>query len=200
MGRLLGNITQPALESRFLNLLVALEAVIDKDVHGDEVLLRGTLMGKIVASGKYRAYMQAAVASGGDFSTGADTFTLEDLTDRDLMKHVRVGDVITDSGGLALGTVASFIPATGVGTLTGNSANNLVSGGNDVIISVAVLSIAKVDVRILKSETSIEPDLDKAEPGYNEGHFNRSAVLGATDEAVTAMGAKDLGSDEIRLI
>lgn len=200
MGRILGNITQPALESRHLNLAVALESVIDKDVHGGEVLLRGALMGKIVASGKYRAYAQAAVASGGDFSTSADTFTLEDLTDRDLMKHFRVGDVITDDEDNALGEIATFDPVTGVGTLTGNSANNLASGGADVIIDAADLSIAKVDVRILKSETQVETDLDKAEPGYNEGYFNRSAVLGATDEALTAMGAKDLGSDEIRLI
>lgn len=198
MGRILGNISQPSVLSRYVNLAVALELVIDGAVHLNEKLFAGVLLGKIVSSGKYRAYAEGTVKSGGAFSASADTFTLEQAAGVDLMKNFRVGDVITSSSGTALGTIATFDPVTGVGTLTGNSANAL-TAGNKVIISSAVLSIAKADVRVLKSETLLEDGVDAVGAGWNEGFFNTAMVLGATSAALTAMSAKTVSSTEFRI-
>lgn len=199
MGRVLGDITSPNVESRYLNLAVAVEMLIDGTVHQDEKMLRGQIMGKIVASGKYRAYATAQVKTGGEFSTAADTFILENAASRDEMKFFQVGDVITDDAGNALGEIATFDPETGVGTLTGNSANNL-AAGNGVILDASDVSIAKADVRILKSETLVEDGADKPADGYVEGFFNTAVVKGATSAALVAMGAKVLSSAEFRLV
>lgn len=197
-SRVLGDITQPNVESRFLPLAVAVEALIDASVHPDEKILRGTLLMKIVSSGKYRAYAEADVATGGDFSTGADTFTLEDQDSKEKMKHFRVGDVIEGTDGTALGTIATFNATTGVGTLTANSSNNY-AAGNGVRVATSVATLASQAGRILKSETTVETGQDEPVAAYIEGFFNKNRVIGATAAAITALGATEPTTDEIRL-
>lgn len=197
MGRVLGNITQPVILSRRAELAVADSAVIDGSIHEDELLLAGQVLGK-TAGGKYRAYAEAVVATGGAFSASAAGFTVENAEGEDAMKYIRVGDVIESVAGDALGTVATFDPVTGVGTLTGNSANAL-AAGQRVRVAAAGLSIAAGDVRILTSETSVDGDADVPAAGYFEGFFSKT-IRGATAAALTAMGAKDISSDEFRLV
>ena len=196
MGKILGNITSPNVESRFLNLAAPVECLIDGAVHLDEIVKRGQIMG--LAAGKYRAYAEAIVKTGGDFSTAAATFTLENAAGFDQMKNLRVGDVITSSGGTALGTILTFDPATGIGTLSANSANNL-AAGQAVIIDAADLDISKANVRILKSEHAVEDGVDRPAEGYVEGWFN-TAVVQATSAALVAMSAKIISASEFRLI
>jgi hypothetical protein len=198
MGELLGKITKPAILSRYINLAVALEMLIDAAVHNAEILLEGTLMGK-TAGGKYRAYAQGTVAVGGEFSTGAATFTLEDAAGRGEKKHFRVGDTIESVAGDALGEIASYDPETGVGTLVANSASVL-AAGNGVRVIAAELDISDDAVRVLKDERSIEDSQDEPAAGYNEGYFNTAAVKGATPEALVAMGAKQVSASEFRLV
>ena len=197
-SRILGDITQPNVESRFLNLAVAVEALIDAGVHPDEKILRGTLLTKIVSSGKFRAYAEGDVASGGNFSNAADTFTLEDQDALLKMKHFRVGDVIEGVDGTALGEIATFNPTTGVGTLTGNSANNYVSP-NAVRIAESVATLANQDGRILKSEVVVTAGQDEPVAAYTEGFFTKPRVIGATVASILALGATEPTTDELRL-
>jgi len=196
--RILGDITQPNVESRFLSLATAVEALIDSAIHPDEKLLRGTLLARIVSSGKFRAYAEADVASGGDFSTGAATFTLEDQDAIEKMKHLRVGDVIEGVDGTALGTILTFNSTTGVGTLTGNSANNYTSG-NAVRVDNADLALASQAGRILKSETLVTASQDQPEAAYTEGFFVEARVLGATTASKAELGALEPTPGEMRL-
>lgn len=198
MGRILGDITQPNVESRFLPLAVAVEALIDSAIHPDEKLLRGTLLGKIVASGKFRAYAEADVASGGNFSNAADTFTLEDQDAILKMKHFRVGDVIEGVDGTVLGEIATFDPVTGVGTLTGNSANNYVAS-NGVRVDNADLALASQAGRILKSETIVTAGQDEPVSAYTEGFFTEARVLGATTASKLDLGSLEPTPGEMRL-
>ncbi|MCH8985927.1 MAG: hypothetical protein IIB04_04850, partial [Acidobacteria bacterium] len=93
-SRLLGDVTQPNVERRRLDLAVSVEALLDASVHPDEKMLRGTLLMRNVSDGKFRAYAEADVAGGGNFSTGATSFTIEDQDAIEKMKHFRPGDVI----------------------------------------------------------------------------------------------------------
>lgn len=195
--RLLGDIQSPNLLSRRDDLAVSVGVVIDGAVHEDEMLKRGYLLAKIIASGKYRAYAEADVAVGGDFSTGADTFTLE--AGQEGAKHFRVGDVLESVAGAALGTIATYNPATGAGTLTGNSSNNL-ADGNGVRITEASVSLGSKNGRVLKNEMVIEGTEDKPEASYSEGFFTEARIPNLTDAAKTSLGTSAPSSGELRLL
>jgi len=198
-ARILGDITQPNVVSRFQNLTVAVAALISVAVHLDgEKLLEGTLLAKIVADGKFRAYAEADVSVA--FSTGNADFTLEDQADGHLkMKHFRVGDVIEGTDGTALGTILTFNGVTGVGTLTANSAAN---HSTPVRVDNADLKLSGGDGRILKAETlmGINGVLDEPQAAYVEGFFTETRVIGATVASKLALGSKSYVAGEMRLI
>lgn len=196
--RVLGDITQPNVVSRFQSLAVAVEALLDVTVHLEgEKLFEGTLLAKIVANGKFRAYAEADVNVA--FNAGNVDFTLEDQADGHLkMKHFRVGDVIEGVDDTALGTIATFNPVTGVGTLTANSANAYAIG-LAVRVSNADLKLSAGDGRILKSELLMS-DLDEPVAAYVEGFFTDTRVIGLTADAKTELGSKSYVPGETRLI
>ncbi len=199
--RILSDITQPNVVSRYLNLAVTVLALLDVTVHPeDEKLLEGTLLGKIVANGKFRAYPEAEVAVAGDFSAASADFTIEDQDALLKMKHFRIGDTIESTLGVALGEILTFNPVTGVGTLTGNSANAL-AAGLFVRVVAAELSLANGDGRILKGETLMPtPSADSPQAAYVEGFFTDARVIGLTLASGLAMGAKSFVAGETRLI
>jgi len=194
---IIASIVNPALVSRNEHLLAETSILVDKNFHGGQTLKRGALMGKIVSSGKYRAYVEIAVKTGGAFSTAAATFTVDKST---LIgqSDLAVGDVIEDTAGNALGTIATYNPATGVGTLSGNSGSNLAAGGL-VRVALSQLSLAKAAGKLLQDETYIDPAQDTVATGWFEGFFIQANST-ITAAASTAMGAKNIDTGEIRLV
>jgi hypothetical protein len=194
VSKILNTITNPALVSRHDHLAVCESITIDSTVHADgERLVRGTLLGKL-GSGKYRAYAEAVVT--GAFATNSTAFTLDPASKA--AKHFRVGDVIESTGGSALGTIATYNPATGVGTLTGNASNALAANGtNAVRIPLATLALGSSAGKLLKDEVDME-GIDEIAVAYFEGYFVKSLTT-LTAAALTAMGAIDVDTDEVRL-
>lgn len=197
MGRLLGDITNANPVSRYESQAVPVGGVIDNAIHlAAELLKRGTLMAKIVSSGKFRAYFEATVKAGGDFANNAVGFTL-DAALSPLIGNLRVGDVIESVGGTALGTIATFNATTGVGTLTGNSANNL-AAAQKVRITEATVQLGSKSGRILKDEVLMGSS-DEPFVGWIEGFFIQARTT-ITAAALTALGGKTVSTGEIRLI
>jgi len=123
------------------------------------------------------------------------------LEDQDAIlkiKHFRVGDVIESVAGLALGTIATYDPVTGIGTLTGNSANNLAAGVG-VRVDNADLALASQAGRILKSEVIVTAGQDEPVAAYTEGFFIEARVLGATTASKLELGALEPTPGEMRL-
>lgn len=203
--RKLGNITMKAILSRFEQLAVFVEGIIDNVVHPEgELMGRGLLLGKITAGtvgtvGNLRAYAEGKVKTGGAFSTGAATFTLDpaDSATKAMIKHFRIGDVIESTGGTALGTILTYNPVTGVGTLTGNSSNNL-AAGQGVRVAAANLKISGKAGMILKDEVLMEATNEPV-VGYIEGFFKQSSTT-VTAAAATSMNGTNVTSDELRLV
>lgn len=195
MSRDLGSMANKSLVSRDLRLAVVRGLVIDNSVHPkDELIYRGTLMGKLVSGGKYRAYAEGTVQTTA-FATNSVNFQVD--PSGSTAKHFRVGDVIESTGGSALGTIATFNPNTGVGTLTANSTNAL-SVGNTIRIATSVLSISGADGKLLQDDIKMEAN-DMPVPGYVEGYFVYASTT-VTSAAITAMGAHALLSGtELRL-
>jgi hypothetical protein len=194
MATKLTTITQKALVSRHDQLAVETSFLIDNAVHASgETLAKGTLMGKL-ASGKYRAYAEAFVSVA--FANNAKTFTLDPTNPA--CKHFRVGDVIQGTDGTALGTIATFNPATGVGTLVANSTTSFAADGvNAVRIPLATVALASSAGKLLKDEVTME-DTDLVATGFFEGFFVKSLTT-LTAAAMTALGAITIETDEVRL-
>ena len=118
----LGRIVNKAVISRDESQAIVRALTISSAVHlKDERLAKGTLMALIVASGLSRAYAEAVPTVA--FGAASVDFTLDPATFGLAQKYFRVGDVIEGTDGTALGEIATYDPVTGVGTLTGNSAN-----------------------------------------------------------------------------
>lgn len=202
MPTILGPITTMNPVSRFEQMAVAVEAIIDNAVHPSGTkLLRGVLLAKIVSgngtAGNYRAYAEGTVKTSGAFSTAAATFTLDPATAGGLIGNFQVGDVIEGTDGTALGTILTYNPVTGVGTLTGNSTSNY-TAGNTVRITEASVSIASKNGRILKDEVLMESNNEPAN-GWIEGFFIQSRTT-ITAAALTKMSGKAVTTGEIRLV
>lgn len=179
--------------SRQRELAVAVDVRIDSAVHSEtETLRAGTLLG-LKSGGKHRAYAQAGTDS--DFSNASPNF---DLKGGDkAAKHFRVGDVIEGTDGTALGTIATYNTTTGVGTLTGNAANNL---SGEVRVLDADLKISGKDGAVLQFNQRVrEAGLDLAVAAWKEGFFKQSSTS-ITAEAITTMGATQFSADEVRLV
>jgi hypothetical protein len=186
MSNVLASIKNVAIISRFEQVALETALVVDKTIHAaGETLERGTLLGKL-ASGKHRAYAEGTVKAGGAFSNAAATFTL-DVAVSPIAKHLRVGDVIESVGGTALGTIATYDKVTGVGTLTGNSANNL-AAGQKVRIAIATVVLANSKAKVLKNDIECSSDFDAVGVGYFEGVFVKDATT-ITDAAIAAVSS-----------
>lgn len=200
MSNKLATVRNTALVSRWDILALAIGIVIDGTIHASgELLQRGVLLGKIVATGKYRAYAEGLVADDGAFSNAAKTFTLDpaDEATKGLLKNFRLGDVVEGTDGTALGTIATFNPATGEGTLAANSTSNLATG-KSVRIAKSVLALADGKGKLLTDEV-ISAGSDMPATGFFEGFFVKSLTT------VTAAALSEMGgivtddSNEIRL-
>ncbi len=193
MGRLLADVTQPNVLSRYLNLAVSVEALLDSGIHVDKKLLEGTLIGKM-GNGNYRAYVETETSV--DFNAANADFTLSEIAAQALLKHLRIGDVVEGIDGTALGTVLTYDPATGVGTLTANSSSTY--AGN-IRVDNADLDISQGVGLVLKDENAVGSD-DLPVAAYCEGFFNTGSVLGATAQALIDLSAKVVSASEFRLI
>jgi hypothetical protein len=193
----LAKVKNPALVSRFVELALVSSMLIDRTVHGGEILPRGTVMARIVSSKKYRAYAEGTIKAGGAFSASAPGFTL-DVDVSPIAKHLRVGDVIESVSGTALGTIASYNPATGVGTLSGNSAAAL-AAGQKVRVAKSVLALAKGAGRILQDEVQVSSQNDSSGAAYFCGFFLKSNTT-LTDDALSELGGYELEAGEARLV
>lgn len=193
-SKILNTITNTSLVSRHDHLAVCESFTIDSAIHADgEKIVRGTVFGK-QGSGKYRAYAEALVKSA--FANNSTAFQL-DMTSP-AAKHFRVGDVIQGTDGTALGTIATFDPTTGNGTLTANATNNFAANGtNAVRIPLATVALASKAVRILKDEVQMI-GTDEIGVGYFEGFFVESTTT-LTAAAETAIGAIKTDTDEVRI-
>ncbi len=181
------------LVSRFDHLALVKSVVISKTAHKeDELLSRGTLLGELVADGKSRAYAEGDVTTA--FSAANANFAVNPAGP--LAKHFRVGDVIEAVAGTALGTIATFNPETGVGTLGANSANALAIG-QKVRIATSVLSIAYGKGTILQNEVRLQGN-DAPVSAYFAGIFLKDFV-NITAAAKASLGAVDISSTEIQL-
>lgn len=87
------------------------------------IVKQGDLLGQIAASGKYRRRSRTD-ATGTGFADNSPTGQVVDTT------VFKVGDVLKDAAGNALGTVLSVDPTAtpDTVTLTGNAANNVAAG------------------------------------------------------------------------
>lgn len=197
MATVTATITNKALLSRFEHLACEAGVLLDKTFQAGIKLLRGDLLGKIVASGKYRAYVEIDVKAGGDFSVASVNFTVDKAT-KIGRGELAVGDVITSVAGLALGTIATYNATTGVGTLTANSSNAL-AAGQKVKVSEAVLSIANKAGKIVKDEIDVDASYDVPAVGYFEGFFLQANTT-VTAAALTTMGGFTIDAGEIRLV
>lgn len=197
MGRILGDITNANPVSRYESQAIPIGGAIDNAIHlSGELLKRGALMAKIVSSGKFRAYFEATVKTANAFGTGAATFGV-DLTVSPLAKNLRVGDIVESTAGVTLGTIATWDPVLGTGTLTGNSAAVL-AAGNTFRITEATVQLGSKSGRILKDEV-LMGSTDEAFVGWIEGYFIQARTT-ITTAALTALGGKTVSTGEIRLI
>lgn len=172
-------ITNRQVVARAAHLAVVLSLVIDSSIHAGEKLIQGQFLAK-QANGKYRAYAEAEVTTA--FGAASTEFAVDPAGP--MAKHFRVGDVIESTTGTALGTIATYNPATGVGTLAANSANALAIGQN-IRIAESVASLGTGKGRLLAEK--VEMGLtDEVASGYAEGFMVKTSYT--TDAAVTKVG------------
>ena len=191
-GRLLGNIQTTDIISRYRELAVPMDVLLDSTqfaVYAARIS-RGELLMKYVPNdasvhvGKYRPYCEGTVTTA--FGAGSINFAFNPATRAS--QNFLVGDVITDSLGNALGTILTYNPATGVGTLTGNSTNVLAIGGI-AIVSAANWALGGKQGMVLEDDQLIEASgSDEPVAAYREGFFVQ-ALTSITATAITALGA-----------
>lgn len=194
-SKILNTITNPALVSRQDQLGVETSFTVDGSVLAAGIrILRGTLMG-LLANTKYRPYFESVVTVA--FSTASAAFTLDPTSPR--AAYLVVGDVLEGTDTTALGTVLTYNPLTGAGTLAANSSNNFAADGTkSVRIPLATLALVYPDGKLLKDELDMD-GTDQVGVGFYEGFFVKSLTT-LTAAAITAMGAAyTVGTDEVRL-
>jgi hypothetical protein len=205
-GRILGNITNPALVSRFDRLAVKVDTIIDSAVHGaGERLIRGTLLALGLAgggaapvnAGKSVAYAEGATGATA-FSNASINFSISiaDPTDKTAY-FFRPGMRITKLDGTLVGTVATFDPTTGLGTLTGDAAVNVATGLR-VQLSAVDYGVDYINGGLLEDDVAMDGTHDEPVSMFIEGFFNKAGTS-LTAQAITAMGAKSFASGEVRL-
>lgn len=199
--RLLGDIQNSDIISRRSDLAVKQEAVIDNSIHptGD-ILHRGDVLAKYVPNdasvhvGKFRAYAEGTVTTA--FATNSINFAVDPTVRASL--SFKVGDAIENaSGSVLLGTIATFSPSTGIGTLAANSAAVLAIGGIVRLVK-ANWALNNKQGLILEDELIME-DTDKANvAGIREGFVVLSRTS-LTASAISELGAVEETDDEVRI-
>jgi hypothetical protein len=203
--RVLGDIKTVDIISRFSNLAVTLNCLLDSSVMPvastvDTIINRGEVLAKYVPSdssahvGKYRPYAESNVTAA--FATNSINFTL-DASIRSAAWFIP-GDVIEGVDGTALGTIATYNPATGVGTLAANASNAYGSGGQAVRLAAANWTLGSKLGLILVDECIVEAGVDQPVAGYREGFFVQS-LTSLTAAAITALGAAVETPGEVRI-
>lgn len=204
--RLLGDIKTVDIISRYRPLAVALNCLLDSSVlpnalslgapaGSPQIINRGEVLAAYVPNdasvhvGKYRPYAEGTVTTA--FATNSVNFAIAPYNvnspgTRPAQWFVP-GDVVTDSLGNALGTIATFNATTGVGTLTANSSNVLAIGGI-MILAAANWSLGSKLGIILEDEELVEQGSDQPTSAYREGFFNVS-LTSLTPAAVAALSA-----------
>lgn len=185
-------ITNKQVLARHTGLAVPLPVVIDASIHAGEKLTQGIFLARM-ANGKYRAYAEAEVSTA--FAADSVNFAVDPTGP--LAKFFRVGDQIESTSGTALGTIASYNPSTGNGTLVANSAAALAIGQRIRIAEAsASLGLGKGRLLVEKIEMGAK---DEPASGYIEGYMVKSAFT--TDAAIAKVGAVyDLqGSSEFKM-
>lgn len=191
MGRLLGSITNAGIISRRPDLAVAVECLIDGAVHlAGELLPRGAVLAKKASNGKYRAYAEgiltaATAADSVDFAVDPAGFNVP---------FFKVGDAVEAVDGTALGTIATFDPATGAGTFAANAAAVKASG---VAIRLAK-SVAALDAgkgRVLMDEVLMAGS-DELKAGLQHAYLVQG-MTGITAAALSEMGGVAVTSGEV---
>lgn len=166
--------------ARHTGLAVALSVVISVAIHKiGEVLSPGTILGKM-GNGKYRAYAEGLVTTA--FGTGSAAFAFD--PDEPHAKFFRVGDALESVAGVALGTILTYDPDTGAGTLTGNSAAILAIGARARITEASV-SLGSGKGRILQEEVEMGEN-DEIASGFVEGFIAKTEMH--TDAAIAKFG------------
>lgn len=185
----MNGITNKQVVARASHLAVSLAIKIDSAAHPNEKIPAGSFMAK-KANGKYRAYAEGDVTAA--FAADSANFTLDPAGP--LVKHFRVGDALETVAGVALGTIATFNPATGVGTLTGNSAA-VAAIGVKVRVTEASASLGSGKGRLLDSAVEVD-SIDQVASGYAEGYMAKTPLT--TDAAIAKVGVAH-ESDEFRM-
>lgn len=185
----MNGITNKQVVARASHLAVSLALIVSASIHANEDLSAGQFMAQM-SNGKYRAYAEGVVSTA--FNTANANFAVDPAGP--LAKHFRVGDAIESVGGVALGTILTYNPTTGVGTLSGNSAANLAIGQN-IRITEASASLGSGKGRLLDSRVQTDV-LDQVASGYVEGYMAKTSLT--TDAAILKVGVA-YQSDEFKM-
>ncbi|MGZ3686693.1 MAG: hypothetical protein ACXWPM_01850 [Bdellovibrionota bacterium] len=192
--RLLGDITNSDIIARRSDLAVKIEAVIDSAIHPEgDLLKRGEVLAKAQVGGKYRLYAEGLVTTA--FAANSVNFAV-DVTER-AAANFKVGDSVEKvSDSTLLGVIATYDPATGIGTLTGNSAAALAVGQRCRLVKASYALNNKQGL-VLEDETIMEGD-DKPVAGIREGFLVKSRTA-LTASAISELGAAEETADEVRI-
>ena len=193
--RLLGDIKTVAILSRYEHLAVAMNCIIDSSVMPvssaglPQIINRGEVLAAYVPDdesdhvGKYRPYAESVVA--GAFAENSVNFTLTPAQ-RGAQWFIP-GDVIETTAGVAIGTIATYNPATGVGTFTEDSEAVVAIGASVRLVSTNWGLANKLGL-ILEDEVLVEYEFDLPTSAYREGFFNQS-MTSLTTAAIASLGA-----------
>jgi hypothetical protein len=193
MRRILGDISNSTTISRREDLAVVVEAVIDGTIHPDgDLVRRGAVLAQVVATGKYRAYAEGLVTTA--FATSSTAFAVDPT--EPAAQYFKAGDVIESTAGAALGTIATYNPTTGAGTLAANSAAVLATSGR-CRLAAAAYALGSNKARVLQEEVLMSGN-DEAVGAYSEGFFAQSRTT-ITAAALAAMSAYSPTTGEVRL-
>lgn len=149
-------------------------------------LLPGTVMGKITTGGKVRRVTRTVVKTGGAFSTAAATGSVVDADD-----IFKVGDVLKNAAGAAVGTIQSI--AGDVITLTANAAVNVAQGAE-----IMASDGAEKAAGILFHDVDAT-EVDRFSALVTRGNLVESKLIGLTAQAKTELGAVSLPNDLLKL-
>lgn len=196
--RFLGNITLPMIVSRHEELSVKEEIIIDGTVHQNDLIATGTLLVKNRTTGKSVAYAEGACVAA--TATNSTAFSVVVGAGANNVQRAaawfRPGMVIANAAGTVIGTVATFNPATGVGTFAANAVA-VVAIGALLKSDPATYFITYAGAGVLEEQTLMDSG-DRNDDVYIKGFF-MIARTSITTTALSAMGGVVHSSDEVEI-
>lgn len=143
---------------------------------------QGNVLGKITASGKYRRRSRSAVGSTA-FGTGSPNGSVVDGT------LFKVGDVLTNAAGAAVGTILSIT-------------------GNNIVLTANAANAVATGAHVLASDGSQVADVisDKASDGVGDttlnafvgGYLAEAKLIGIDSTAKTELGGRSTANGIFR--